>query len=305
MIYNQYNTFVWQILAKKDLFCAIFECVWKWSYPFALAAQKGNGILMKATLYAHRERLRNFKIETYSRMNNTFAFHSTIELVLVRKGKVQAWIGDAEMTISDHEIAVILCNEAHQFHSLENGVYTGIFIPTILCPEFVEEVSHKKAHYPVIRDKGSVERIRDALDMLSGGELNAIEEKGYLHVILGTVLKRIELEKAEMPHETSLPSRLLFYINEHYKEDISAEKLAQEFGYSTHYLSDSFRACFRISIGSYINTLRLKNAVMLIRERKKNITESAMESGFGSLRTFYRAFTAEFGCSPKEYLHRE
>ena len=29
------------------------------------------------------------------------------------------------------------------------------------------------------------------------------------------------------------------------------------------------------------------------------------ESGFGSLRTFYRVFAEEFGCSPREYLRRE
>jgi AraC-like DNA-binding protein len=41
---------------------------------------------------------------------------------------------------------------------------------------------------------------------------------------------------------------------------------------------------------------------MLMREKRMSITDCAMESGFGSLRTFYRVFEEEFGCSPHEYL---
>ena len=39
-----------------------------------------------------------------------------------------------------------------------------------------------------------------------------------------------------------------------------------------------------------------------MKNEDKSITECAFESGFQSLRTFYRAFEAEFGCSPRTFL---
>ncbi|MBQ7089957.1 MAG: helix-turn-helix transcriptional regulator, partial [Clostridia bacterium] len=38
-----------------------------------------------------------------------------------------------------------------------------------------------------------------------------------------------------------------------------------------------------------------------MKDPQNSIMDCAFESGFSSVRTFYRAFAAEFGCSPKEY----
>ena len=48
--------------------------------------------------------------------------------------------------------------------------------------------------------------------------------------------------------------------------------------------------------------LRLRETVLLMRAGKMSITACALESGFGSMRSFYRAFREEFGCTPKEYF---
>jgi AraC-like DNA-binding protein len=50
--------------------------------------------------------------------------------------------------------------------------------------------------------------------------------------------------------------------------------------------------------------LRLRESILLLQSGKRTVTEAAIESGFGSMRSFYRAFYTEFSCSPKEYLSR-
>jgi AraC-like DNA-binding protein len=54
----------------------------------------------------------------------------------------------------------------------------------------------------------------------------------------------------------------------------------------------------------YVNVVRLKNAVLLMRQKKQTVTQIAMDCGFSSTRTFYRAFRQEFGCSPKDYKEK-
>ena len=57
-------------------------------------------------------------------------------------------------------------------------------------------------------------------------------------------------------------------------------------------------------ISQYITMVRLKHAVVLMQDEKHSITYCALESGFNSMRSFYRAFAKEFGCSPKEYIEK-
>lgn len=262
---------------------------------------------MQATFHIKRERIRHFHVEHYHRLGGgSLHFHSHIEILLMRTGVAEVWIDGARETVYANELALVPSYEAHHFRSVSDRVdCTDLFIPTFLCPDFVEAMRHKRVRSHVIRDAQAMARILDAAEALSSGSLNAIEQTGYIHVVLGTILKHLALKESDAPEEPALPERLLFYINEHYKEDITPTTIAQALGYSANHLAKSFRACFHVGIGRYVNTLRLKNAILLLREKRASITDCALESGFGSLRTFYRVFEEEFGCAPRDYLKQE
>lgn len=108
-------------------------------------------------------------------------------------------------------------------------------------------------------------------------------------------------ERSQKPTDTDLASRILFYIDENFKNDISLSTLANNFGYSSSYISRYFKDCFNIGFNRYLNILRLKNALLLMNKNKYDITYCALESGFNSIHTFYRAFRNEFKCTLKEY----
>ncbi len=262
---------------------------------------------MKAYLNTAREQVENIIIENYKKLaGSSFHFHSPIELLFVKKGEARVWIGDTETVIAENELGVVLSYETHRFLSLgEGGEYTILFVSPNVCPEFAEAIRHKNAHTPAIRDDEGVNSIKYALDKLENYKLNAIEQRGYINVILGTLLRRIGLEDACDLRDSALSTKLFFYITEHYKEDISVDMIAQAIGYGRQHLSKCFRANFQTSINDYINTLRLKNAVVMMRDKRNSITDCALESGFGSMRSFYRVFANEFGCSPREYVKRE
>ena len=261
---------------------------------------------MQATFHIKREQIHRFHVERYRKLGGQLHFHSHIELLLLHGGEAEVWINDTKMLIRENEMAMVPSYAAHRFRSVtEQTECTILFVPTFLCPDFIEALRSKSIKSPVIREAGAMKKISDAAAELEREDLNAVEQTGYIHVILGTVLKQLELQESHLPQEAALPERLLFYVNEHYKEDITPAQIAQALGYSANHLSKCFRAHFQIGLGSYLNTLRLKNAVMLMRENQMSITDCAMESGFGSLRTFYRAFLQEFGCTPREYLKQE
>ena len=123
--------------------------------------------------------------------------------------------------------------------------------------------------------------------------------------ILGLIAKNVVFAENETGVTDDLISKILLYIHGNYTDNISLSSIAPRFGYNGSYISQLFKSCFNIGIARYINTLRLKNAVSLMQQRKYSTTYCAIESGFSSLRTFYRVFSSEFGCSPKVYLKQE
>ena len=262
---------------------------------------------MQPYFHIRREQIRRLHIEHYRALTGSnLHFHSHLELMLINQGNANVWINDTTETLSEDEIAIIPSYATHMFQAPRGTVdCTDLFIPTFLCPDFMEIVANKQAVHPFIRNPKATKKIREALQELEREDLNPIEQTGYLHMILGTVLRHLSFENGGPDENVDLPARLLLYVNEHFKEELSTAQIARAMGYSSNYLSECFRACFHIGINRYINTVRLKNALTLMRENKHTITECAMESGFSSLRTFYRVFTQELGCTPREYLKNE
>lgn len=259
---------------------------------------------MQATFHIKRDQIHHFHMEHYNALGGRlhFHFHSHIELLLVKEGEVTVWIGNAKETVCAGQLAVVPSYEPHCFRSPHGAVKcTNLFVPTFLCPDFVEAVGNRRVQRPIVRDEKAMERICHAVSVLEAGALNAIEQNGYIRVILGAALQQLTLEEGNTALDGDLPEKLLYYINEHYREELSTELIAKALGYSANHLSKCFRARFQIGVGRYINTVRLRHAVELMH-RQMGITECAMESGFSSLRTFYRAFEEEFGCPPREYL---
>lgn len=263
---------------------------------------------MQAYFHVRREQIRHFHIERYQWLGkgNRLHFHSHIEILLVTRGEARVWIDDTAETLYADELAVVPSYATHQFVAPRDTVdCTILFIPTFLCPDFMEAVCSKHALHPLIRDPQAIEKVKSAVLELERDDLNPIEQTGYIHVILGTILRHITFAAGGSQGNTDLSARLLLYINEHFKENISTESIAHAMGYSRNYVAECFRAQFRIGLSHYINTVRLKNTLVLMRGNNRTITECAMESGFSSLRTFYRVFTEEIGCTPREYLKTE
>ena len=262
---------------------------------------------MQPTFHIKREQLRHYHIEHFRALNGGLLhFHSPVEIMMIHRGEAEVWVNDVREVIREGELAVVPSYASHQFRSPKGAVdCTDLFIPAFLCPDFEQAFSGKRVVRCVIRDTEATEKIRRAVLELERGEPNAIEQTGYIHVILGTVLRHITFEKGGTEKGADLPAQMLLYINEHFKEEISVSGIAQALGYSRNYLAECFRATFRVGISRYVNTVRLKNAVALMREKKNSITDCAMESGFSSLRTFYRVFEEAFGCAPRDYLKKE
>ena len=98
---------------------------------------------------------------------------------------------------------------------------------------------------------------------------------------------------------------ILDYCVEHYRESVTISAIAAALNLSESYVSHIFSDRLLISFRGYINSMRIHEAMRLIEEGKLSYTEIAYETGFGTIRTFNRAFSAHAGCTPSEYKIKE
>ena len=121
-------------------------------------------------------------------------------------------------------------------------------------------------------------------------------------MVLGLIAEHCVFKAADKPVDQDLATKILFSIHNHFHSGIPPGPIAQHCGYNRRYLSRYFKNRCGIPPVQYLTAVHLKNAILLMREGKHNITYRAAESGFSSMQTFYRVFREEFSCSPRAYL---
>ena len=259
---------------------------------------------MQPIFNIERDRKNELRCFRYRNDKCLFQFHSQIEIYFVNEGEMEMFVGGKYQTLKAGDVSVALSYDTHMYKTPAASRSAVILIPTGLCEEFLQEIKGKRLKTPFITDPAVGEELRRYFEILRSEELSHVRKIGYLYIILGLIVEHIGLEDATEPIDTELASQVLFYISENYRSEVTPASVAEHFGYSQSYLSRYFKACFNITLGKYITIVKLKSAEKLMREGKNDITYCAMESGFSSMRTFYRAFHNEFGCSPKEYMER-
>ncbi|MHB1454104.1 MAG: helix-turn-helix domain-containing protein [Saccharofermentanales bacterium] len=96
-------------------------------------------------------------------------------------------------------------------------------------------------------------------------------------------------------------SKMQEYIASHLQEPITLRQLAREAGYSPWHSARLFKELTGKPPFDYIRTLRLSKAAMALRDGKGRIIDTAFDFVFDSHEGFTRAFSREFGISPKKY----
>lgn len=231
-------------------------------------------------------------------------FHSQIEIYLILSGELDVCINNERKKLRQGEISVSFSYDIHSYKaSLDMKAYS-LIIPTAFCGNFLPLLSSKNFNSSFIDDTKTYTTVKDSMERLIEGA-NDISTQGHIYVILGAILDSLKPNPNPEKYASPFSPELLIYISNHFREKLTISDLAANFGYNQNYLSQNFHNTFGVPFSKYITMLRLRETVSLLQKGDKSVTECAFECGFGSLRSFYRAFRDEFGCSPKEYINIE
>lgn len=91
------------------------------------------------------------------------------------------------------------------------------------------------------------------------------------------------------------------YINLHYGENISLNKISNELNISTSQLSKIFKKTLNVKYVDYLNTVRLEKAKAMLKDSTLNIKTISYLVGYASYPYFLRIFKGYTGKTPQEY----
>ena len=106
---------------------------------------------------------------------------------------------------------------------------------------------------------------------------------------------------ANPPHLSTAARHALAYMQHHYAERLSRERIATEAGVSESYLTQVFQNELGVTPWTYLARYRIAKACHALRTSEESITDIAISVGFDDPGYFSKVFRSEVGMSPREY----
>jgi AraC-like DNA-binding protein len=157
----------------------------------------------------------------------------------------------------------------------------------------VEQLLRNMTRELTDRDEGYLLSIR--IELLRLLIIAGREYRGFLE---GKKEKQIVLSHRRLFFET------VAYIQHHYAEELRLDRMAEMAAMGSSYFSHLFKVIVGKTFVEYVNELRIKKAMELLRETERTVTEVHLQAGFQNLGYFNRAFKKYTGVTPSYYRKR-
>ena len=261
---------------------------------------------------------RQEQLYLYLSKNNPYAvhLHRQLELIYVLSGSTTVTVEQQDFLLTPGQGVLVFPNQMHGLKHVEPGQNLLCIFEPDFCHSFRQFFQYKKPARNDFTVSSLSEHSRIALQGLK--TLAAAMEKdrptpsdvqvyaeGYLTLLLADLLPSLPLQVRKNTDDLELEQRLLLYLDAHYTEELSLESLSKEFGVSRFVLSRIFTEKLHTTFPDYVNSRRLDYARDLLLSTELSVTQIALDVGFGSSRTFFRAFHSAYHTTPGAYRRQK
>ncbi|MBR2616149.1 MAG: helix-turn-helix transcriptional regulator [Clostridia bacterium] len=233
--------------------------------------------------------------------------HSALEIGFLEKGRSILRVEGECYPVEAGELFAVFPNLIHSYEASEGAEgYLAILAWEDLAP-FHALLTERIPTLPVlpraIWDQAGDLSLLFSLAAKESGLFERDVKRGYARVLAGKLLPLFSLKRKDKESVGTL-REILDYLSAHYTEPVSRKSLARALGISESTVSHVFSGALKTSFPAHLKALRLQEALRLLEETELSVTQIAIRSGFGSLRSFNRAFQEELGSSPAAHRGR-
>lgn len=132
-----------------------------------------------------------------------------------------------------------------------------------------------------------------------------IRKKGLYRSVCNCVTEYFEQISQEILQNSNQQYREVMkikqYLEEHYKENLSLESMAEMFNMNPYYFSSYFKKNIGENFKTYLTEIRMEHAKMLLTATDMKAYQIALEVGYKNVRQFNENFKQKYGVSPGEF----
>lgn len=250
---------------------------------------------MDVTYEITRERKAGFDI--IDTQGTEAHIHHQIEILVVTCGAMDVTEGGVTKRLKENEAAIADSYTPHSYVKEPTNAALAVVIPENYLADYRAVMRGKTFLDPFLSVEGGT-RVRKLIELLKGSSEQSLSTRGLINAVLGEFTGRLPL--TDRISDPSLVMRdALLYLSDNFTEPVTLTALAKRFGYAPTHFSRIFNAYTGVNLNEYLGNLRAECAAGLLQSGQ-SVTDAAMNAGFSSIRTFYRAFKRKYGVCPKE-----
>ncbi|ROR54924.1 helix-turn-helix protein [Luteococcus japonicus] len=245
-----------------------------------------------------------------------YNWHSELELLVALRGEMEVAAGGSITSLQPGDVVSINSGISHATLSQGDGSL-ALLLKLDLCwfADLFED--HSRVRFDIASDEETrglpvfVEiRALMARMMLDGTDTSPadlVRHERLLAQLLDLLVSHfpphLEGHVAVQGNESRNRAidQLLAYIDRHYAERITLERLGAESGYNPSYVSQLFTRHLGVSTLDYITRVRLRQAARDLCDPAMKVVDVAASNGFADVKAFNVAFRKSFGKSPTQY----
>ncbi len=242
--------------------------------------------------------------------------HEWMEIFYLISGKCSYLVEGSRYELQSGDILIMRAAETHMPEIGEDEPYERIaihFSPAVLAgipkndrflKPFLERPLGQRNLYRA--DGDGDKRLQAAFsafdfDGVREVKLNLVSRLLMFLTVLSAVYEKQNVLSGA---DDTFQSQLVAYVNEHLFEDISLQSIADAFYRSRSQISRVFRQSTGSPLWEYVTIKRLLAAQAML-QRGVSASEACLACGFSDYSSFFRAYRARFGHSPKSDYGKE
>ncbi len=275
----------------------------------------------------------SFPVKLHPRHNRKMAvgetlfvphWHEHIEFLYFVAGSAVVECGSQPVSCGSGDLCVVNSNEPHYgICASEDLSYYAVIVDLSLLHSHAWDAVEMKYITPITRnrilfqnrisgDEAVTECMLAIIRELERQELGyELSVKSHLYGLVSLLVRKYVATPKELDayryrlKEQERLAPVFIYIDEHYREKLSVQQLADLAGLSRYHFSRLFKLVTDKSLVEYINLIRINKSESLLRNKALNISEIALATGFSDIFYFSRTFKKLKKVSPSEWRNFE
>ena len=238
--------------------------------------------------------------------------HQFSEIVFVRDGTIEITVDGKTEIAHKNDIAVIFPFQVHSFKTdefcnIQLCLFSNDLLPEFILPDRIYSSGESAVFSPsyelLVYVKNKIPDTGEKVAYMDEENMRMFRRvKSVLFAIHEEYSSKVS--PATLNNREKILPKILVWMKEHFKEDVTMEDAARDLGYTEGYISHSLDGIKNMNFRGLLNSFRIEHARTLLRETDAKIIDIALDSGFSCERSFHRVFLSIAGMTPGEYRKR-